>query len=68
LSSALPLINIYVWTEFNFDLFGTFQDMARTCIHYEKLLRGDKSINIKGMTMVIAHCTFSHCHLFTNQV
>ena len=38
LSSALPLINIYVCTKFNFDLFGTFQDMGWTGIHYEKWL------------------------------
>ena len=36
LSSALPLINIYVCTKFNFDPLCTFQDMTRTCIHYEK--------------------------------
>ena len=35
LSSALPLINIYV-CKFNFNPFYTFQDMARTGIHYEK--------------------------------
>ena len=46
--SALHLINIYIGTKFNFDLFGIFQDMARTDIHYRKLLRRDKSINIQG--------------------
>ena len=36
LSSVLPIINIDVCTEFNFNLFCTFQDMARTGNHYEK--------------------------------
>jgi len=36
LSSALPLIYIYVCTKFNFNPFCTFQDMAQTEIHYEK--------------------------------
>ena len=31
------LINIYLCTTFNFNPFCTFQDMARTVIHYEKL-------------------------------
>jgi len=33
LSSALPLINIYVYTKFNFNPFSTFQDMAWTGIY-----------------------------------
>ena len=37
LSSVLPFINTYVCTKFNFNLFGTFQDMAQTVIHYEKI-------------------------------
>jgi len=36
LSSALPFINIYVCTKFNFNPFGTFQYMARTGIYYDK--------------------------------
>jgi len=68
LSSALPFINIYVCTKLNFDLFGTFQDMARTGIHYDKWLWGDNSTSIKGMIMVLEHCPFSHCHLSTNHV
>jgi len=36
LSSALPLINIYVCTKFNFNPFCTFQDMAQTGIYYDK--------------------------------
>ena len=36
LSTALPLINIYVCSKFNFKPFGTFQDMTRTSNHYEK--------------------------------
>ena len=38
LSSALPLINIYVCTKFNFNPFCTFQDMAQTGIYYEKIV------------------------------
>jgi len=40
LSSALPLINIYVCTKFNFNPFCTFQDMAQTVIYYEKMVIG----------------------------
>jgi len=36
LSSAFPLINIYVCTKFNFNPFCTLQDMAQTGIQYEK--------------------------------
>ena len=36
LSSALPLINIFVCTELNFNHFCTFQDMAQKGIHSEK--------------------------------
>jgi len=36
LSSALPVIIIYVCTKFNFNPFSTFQDIAQTGIHYEK--------------------------------
>ena len=52
LSSALPLINIYICTKFNFNLFGTFQDMVRTGIYYEKWLWGDNSINIDMITLL----------------
>ena len=38
LSSALPLINIYVFTKFNFNPFSTFQDMTGTGIYYEKMV------------------------------
>ena len=31
---------------FHFDLFGTFQDMAWTGIHYEKWLRGDYRVGV----------------------
>ena len=70
LSYALPLINIYVCTKFIFNPFCTFQDMARTGVHYEnnKWLMGDNSVNIKGRSMVFAHIPFSHRHLSTNQV
>jgi len=34
----------------------------------KKWLWGDNSINIQGRIMVLVHCTFSHCHLSTNQV
>ena len=36
LSSALPLIYIYVCTKFNLNPFCTFQDMGRTSNYYEK--------------------------------
>ena len=38
MSSALPLINIYVLgcTKFNFNPFCAFQDMAQTGIYYDK--------------------------------
>ena len=50
LSSALPLINIYVCTKFNFNPFCTFQDMAQTGIYYEKnkSLMGDNSVKYTG--------------------
>jgi len=56
LSSAAPLINIYICTMFNFN-----QDMAQTGIHYEKnkWLWGDNSVNIHGRTMVLIHNTSS---------
>jgi len=53
LSSVLPLINIYVCTKFNFDLFGTFQDM--TSIMKNTWLWGDNSVNIQGRIMVLVH-------------
>jgi len=37
--------------------------MARTSNHYDKWLRRGNSINIQDMIMVLAHCTFSHCHV-----
>jgi len=37
LSSVLPFINIYVCTKFNFNPLCTFQYMAQTVIHYEKI-------------------------------
>jgi len=41
LSSALPLINIYVCIMFNFNPSCTFQDMAKTGIYYdEKMVKG----------------------------
>ena len=40
MSYALPLIYIYVCTKFNFNPFCTFQDMAKTGIHYEKMVEG----------------------------
>ena len=48
----------------------SFQDMARTHIHYEqnKWLWGDNTVNIQGRIMVLVHCPSSHCHLSINQV
>ena len=61
LGTALPLINIYVCTKFNFNTFCTFQDMTQTHIHYgEKWLRGDNTVNIQGRSMVLKHSTSSH--------
>ena len=69
LCSALPLTVIYLFTKFHFNLFSTFQDMARTCIHYEKWLRLDKSINIQGRIMVLGFVPFPVLpHLSINQV
>ena len=46
LSSAFPLIFIYVCTKFNLNPFCTFQDVARTSKHYKtKWLRGDNSVS-----------------------
>jgi len=60
MSSALPLINIYVLgcTKFNFNPVCTFQDMAQTGIHYEKnkWFRGDNYVNIQCRIMVLVHC------------
>ena len=46
------------------------QDMAQTCIHYEKnkCLRGDNYVNIQGRIMILVHCPISHCHLSINQI
>ena len=70
LSSALPLINIYVCTKFHFNPFCTFQDMARTHtpIMTNTQLRRDNSINIHDIIMVLVFCPSSHCHLAINQV
>jgi len=38
---------------------SNFKDVARTGIHYDKpnkWLRGDNSVNIQGMIMVIVQC------------
>ena len=55
---------------FNYNPFCTFQDMAKTGIHYEenKWLQGDNYVNIQGRIMVLVHCPSSHCHLSINQV
>jgi len=47
MSSALPLIFIYICTKFNLNPFCTFQDMARTSNHINKTkwLRGDNSVS-----------------------
>ena len=54
LCTALPLTVIYVYIKFHFNNpFSTHLDMARTGIHCEKWLRGDNSINIQGMIVVL---------------
>ena len=58
----LPLTDIYLLTKFHFNPFCTFQDMARTGNNYEKLLRGDYTVNIQGMIIVLVHSTSPHCH------
>ena len=68
LYSALLLTAIYLYTEFNFNPFCTFQDMAQTGNHYEKCLRRNNSINIQGRIMVLLHCPSPHCHLSINQM
>ena len=44
--------------------------MAQTGIHYEKkiLLRGNNSVNIQSMIMVLVHCPSPDCHVSINQV
>jgi len=37
LPTALPFINIYVCTKFNLKPICTFQDMAQTGNHYQKI-------------------------------
>ena len=64
MSSAAPLINIYLCTMFNFNPVCTFQDITRTGNTYEKWLWGDNTINIQGRTMVLVHSTASHCKHF----
>ena len=66
LSSALPLINIYVCTKFHINPVCTLQDIwpGQTSI-MEK--RGD-FVNTQGMSVVLVHGTFSHCHISINQV
>jgi len=70
MSSALPLINIYVCTKFNFNPFCTFHDMAQAGIHYEnnKWLRGDNYVNIQCRIMVLVLCPTPDCHLSIKQV
>jgi len=34
----------------------------------KKWLWGDNSINIQVRSMVLVHCTSTHCHLFISQV
>ena len=71
--------HIYIKTKFHFNLFSTFQDMARTDIHYEKWLWGDKSSIYKpsfciwfGVTQAIhlkhnINCVFRNTEL-SNQI
>jgi len=35
---------------------------------YEKWLRGDNTVNVQGMIMVLEHSTPSHCNISINQV
>jgi len=65
LSSALPLINIYVC---DFNPFCSFKDMAQTGIHYEKKwLWGDNYVNIQCRIIIYVHCPSPDCHLSINQ-
>ena len=70
LSSALPLINIYVCAKFNFNPFCTFKNMTWTHIHYEKnkWLRGDNTVSIHGRITVFKHSTSPYCQLSINQL
>ena len=68
MSSVLPFNNIYVRTKFHFNPFSTFQDMARTGIHYEKLIVKEITVSKLGRIMVLVHCPSSHCHLSIDQV
>ena len=50
MSSALPFINIYVCTKFNFNPFCTFQDMAGQASIMKKWLWEYNSINKIGLS------------------
>ena len=52
----------------SFQSLKYFQDMARTGNNYEKLLRGDNTVNIQGRIMIILFCPFPHYHLSIYQV
>ena len=53
LSSALPLINIYVCIKFNFNPFVLFKIWPGTGIHYERnWLWGGNPVNIQDRIMV----------------
>jgi len=60
LSSALPLISIYVCTKFNFN--------TRQAPTLKKCLWGDNSVNTQDRTIMLVHCVFPHYYLSINQV
>ena len=70
LSSAFPLNNIYVWNKLNSNPFCIFQDVAKSgqMIIMKKWLKGDNSIHLQGMIMVLVHWPTPHCHLSINKV
>ena len=67
LTTALPLIVIYLSNKFPFNLFCTFQDMAQTSIHIQKMVRENNSIH-SGRIMFFMYCIPSHCLLPTYNI
>jgi len=67
LSSALPLINIYVSSLISIPLY--FPRLWHGQAYIMKNGYGEITlVNIPDRIIVLVHCPFPHCHLSTNQV
>ena len=68
LCNALPLTAIYLYTKFQFNPFYTFQDMAKTDIHYERL-KGYGKITLYmhriGLWFLCTVLSLTAIHLYT---